>query len=279
MEYHPRGGAEGTRCPSLTIPDRTAYVPGVDLVCVRGVSPDHWIMRGRRGPRPLPPMIPTPAELKKTLIARGFEVYRTLGDQVVLADRVRDNLIMDSGVAVRVGAPLSVRFVVRAQASDFPSVSADDLYERARASVSDAQARGYAEVGVAAVPVRDPGDASSTLGHLVRGCLRTPRRERGRPGARAPLRAFAGKDPHARPPALRRLSRVRRLLSGWGPCLSWALARGSARAWLRPLGRDICGAQVRAHAEFLSKRWNRKCRSRGRRVLDHRRVCAGVSRR
>lgn len=108
-------------------------------------------------------MIPTPAELKKTLIARGFEVYRTLGDQVVLADRVRDNLIMDSGVAVRPGAPLSVRFVVRAQASDFPAMGADDLYERARASVGEALARGYSEVGVAAVPVRDPGDASSTL--------------------------------------------------------------------------------------------------------------------
>jgi len=108
-------------------------------------------------------MTPTPAELKKTLVARGFEVYRTLGDHVVLADRVRDNLIMDSGVAVRPDAPFAVRFVVRAQASDFPSVTADDLYERARTSVAEALARGYAEVGVAEVPVRDPGDASSTL--------------------------------------------------------------------------------------------------------------------
>ena len=48
-------------------------------------------------------MTPTPADLKKTLVARGFEVYRTLGDQVVLADRVRENLIMDSGVAARPG--------------------------------------------------------------------------------------------------------------------------------------------------------------------------------
>ena len=105
----------------------------------------------------------TPSELKKTLVARGFEVYRTLGDQVVLADRVRENLIMDSGVAVRPGAALAVRFVVRAQASDFPAASADDLYERARVCAADACGRGYAEVGVAEVPVRDPGDASSTL--------------------------------------------------------------------------------------------------------------------
>ena len=108
-------------------------------------------------------MTPTPAELKKTLVARGFEVYRTLGDQVVLADRVRDNLIMDSGVAARPGALLAVRFVVRAQKSDFPSAPADDLFDRARACAAEALGRGYSEVGVAEVPVRDPGDASQTL--------------------------------------------------------------------------------------------------------------------
>jgi hypothetical protein len=108
-------------------------------------------------------MTPTPSELKKTLVARGFEVYRTLGDQVVLADRVRDNLIMDSGVAVRPGAALAVRFVVRAQASDFPEANADDLYARARICAADACGRGYAEVGVAEVPVRDPGDSTVTL--------------------------------------------------------------------------------------------------------------------
>jgi hypothetical protein len=108
-------------------------------------------------------MTPTPSELKKTLVARGFEVYRTLGDQVVLADRVRDNLIMDSGVAVRAGASPAVRFVVRAQASDFPSARPDELYARARACASDALGRGYAETSVAEVPVRDPGDATQTL--------------------------------------------------------------------------------------------------------------------
>jgi hypothetical protein len=108
-------------------------------------------------------MTPTPAELKKTLVARGFEVYRTLGDQVVLADRVRDNLIMDSGVAVRPGAVLAVRFVMRAQASEFPSANAEDLYERARVCAAEACGRGYTETGVAEVPIRDPGDASSTL--------------------------------------------------------------------------------------------------------------------
>ncbi|RYZ03253.1 MAG: hypothetical protein EOO73_28640 [Myxococcales bacterium] len=108
-------------------------------------------------------MTPTPTDLKKTLVARGFEVYRTLGDQVVLADRVRDNLIMDSGVAAKPGEVLAVRFVVRAQASDFPSAKAEDLFARARACAAEAETRGYAEIGKAEVPVRDPGDASSTL--------------------------------------------------------------------------------------------------------------------
>ncbi len=108
-------------------------------------------------------MTPTPADLKKTLVARGFEVYRTLPDQVILADRVRDNLIMDSGVAARLGAVSAVRFVVRSQATDFPASVAEELYERARVAAAEAIARGYVEVGVAAVPVRDPGDPSSTL--------------------------------------------------------------------------------------------------------------------
>ena len=88
-------------------------------------------------------MTPTPSELKKTLVARGFEVYRTLGDQVVLADRVRDNLIMDSGVAVRPGDTMAVRFVVRVQQSDFPSAKAEDLYERARACAVALAGLGY----------------------------------------------------------------------------------------------------------------------------------------
>jgi hypothetical protein len=108
-------------------------------------------------------MPPTPNDLKKTLVARGFEVYRTLADQVILADRVRDNLIMDSGVAARPGDALAVRFVVRSQASDFPSAEAEEMYERARVCAAPALARGYVEKGVAAVPVKDPGDASQTL--------------------------------------------------------------------------------------------------------------------
>ena len=105
----------------------------------------------------------TPSELKKLLLAEGFEVYRTLSDQIVLADRVRDNLIMDSGVSAKVAVPPQVRFVVRAQGSDFPSESAEQIFERARQMASDALGHGYGEVGVNRVEVRDPGDSSQTL--------------------------------------------------------------------------------------------------------------------
>jgi hypothetical protein len=105
----------------------------------------------------------TPSELKKLLLAEGFEVYRTLSDQIVLADRVRDNLIMDSGVAARLGPVPSVRFTVRAQASDFPADSPEQIFERARRMATEALKRDYHEVSVNSVEVRDPGDSSLTL--------------------------------------------------------------------------------------------------------------------
>ncbi len=76
---------------------------------------------------------PTPSELKKLLSNAGFEIYRTAGDRVELADRVRDNLIMDSGVSVlAAGGELVVRFITRAQASEFTGESEEQLFERAR---------------------------------------------------------------------------------------------------------------------------------------------------
>jgi hypothetical protein len=106
--------------------------------------------------------MPTPSELKKTLIAQGFEIYRTSPDQVSLADRVRDNLLMDAGVGVRV-QELSVRVVFKAQASDFPGEEAEALFQRVRELAGTAEQRGYREVSSNAVPVRDPGDRSRTL--------------------------------------------------------------------------------------------------------------------
>lgn len=107
-------------------------------------------------------------QLKKALVASGFEVFRTQNDEVILAERVRDNLILDSGIRVGWVPPAedtSVRIVAvfRAQRSDFPSDDEDALYERARKLAQPALDAGFAEVGAAVLPVRDPADPNRTL--------------------------------------------------------------------------------------------------------------------
>jgi hypothetical protein len=106
---------------------------------------------------------PTLSELRKALIAEGFEIYRTIGPALLLADRVRDNLIMDSLVSAVSGDTLAVRFVVRAQRSDFPGEGDEQLFQRARQHVHSTEARGYREFQTNVVPIRDPGDRSRTL--------------------------------------------------------------------------------------------------------------------
>jgi hypothetical protein len=107
--------------------------------------------------------LPSPRELKKTLIREGFEIYRTLSDRIVLADRVRDNLIMDSGVAAGTGDEYQVHVILRAQASDFPGEHPDALWDRARKLGAELGDRGYSESLVRSVPILDPGDQSKTL--------------------------------------------------------------------------------------------------------------------
>lgn len=103
-----------------------------------------------------------PSTLKKSLVSEGFEIYRTAPNLITLADRVRDNLLMDSGVSVCEG-PLGVRVVLRAQSSNFAGEGPDALFARARALSEDLLSRGYVEVSAQAVPVADPGDRSRTI--------------------------------------------------------------------------------------------------------------------
>ncbi|HVU04452.1 MAG TPA: hypothetical protein VHE30_21995 [Polyangiaceae bacterium] len=106
---------------------------------------------------------PTPSELKKELIAAGLEIFRVQGNRVHLADRVRENLIMDSGVAAVATDPLAVRLVLRAQASHFPGETPDQLFGRARGLAGGSVQRGYAETEATVVPIRDPGGGPGTL--------------------------------------------------------------------------------------------------------------------
>jgi hypothetical protein len=109
-------------------------------------------------------MLTTTTEVKKALLAAGFELYRTRGQEVCLADRVRDNLIMDSGVSVLCrGSELAVRLIVRAQRADFPAEAAAVLFGRARTMAAAAESRGFREVSTMTTPVQDPVDGTRTL--------------------------------------------------------------------------------------------------------------------
>jgi hypothetical protein len=103
------------------------------------------------------------SHVKKVLADAGFEVFRTKGEEIVLAERPRENLIMDSGVRLRVGDALEVRIVMRAQKADFPNDGDAHLFERVRGLAALALSSGFAEVETTVTRVADPGDRERTL--------------------------------------------------------------------------------------------------------------------
>lgn len=102
-----------------------------------------------------------PKELKRLLTQAGFEVYRTLKDRVLLAERVRDNLIMDSGVAA--GLSHNAFVMLRAERRDFPHASEAEMFEHARALGKVPLSRGYSEDSVNVQVIHDPGDSTKVL--------------------------------------------------------------------------------------------------------------------
>ncbi|MCL2777462.1 MAG: hypothetical protein FWD73_05610 [Polyangiaceae bacterium] len=97
------------------------------------------------------------SQLKKELVASGFEIFRTLPGEVVLAERVRENLILDSGVRLGIVASgFCVRVVLGALRADFPTEPEPMLFERVRRLAEPALASGFAEISTHVNPIRDP---------------------------------------------------------------------------------------------------------------------------
>ena len=106
----------------------------------------------------------TPPQLKKALVAHGFEIFRTLPEEIVLAERPRENLILDSGVRVgTIDAGFRVRVVLRAQQADFPHEKEAELFARVRNLAIPALEDGFVEQSTQVNSVKDPADAERTL--------------------------------------------------------------------------------------------------------------------
>jgi len=106
----------------------------------------------------------TPHDLKKALVAAGLEVYRTTKEEVVLADRVRENLIMDSGVRVKPQRPgFEVAMVLRVRRAHFPNEADGVLFEHIRRLGGTALDQGFAERETRVTPLADPADPDRLL--------------------------------------------------------------------------------------------------------------------
>ncbi len=105
----------------------------------------------------------TPQEIKQTLVEAGLEVYRTTGEEVIVADRVRDNLILDSGVRVRAGDAMEVKLIMGLRRGQYPNESDEQVFTRLRQLAAPAMGHGFAEKQTGMAPVNDPADAKRTL--------------------------------------------------------------------------------------------------------------------
>lgn len=104
----------------------------------------------------------TPQELKKSLVQAGFEVYRTTPAGIVLAERVRENQIMDAGIRVSVEEPHEVQVRFRAEKHVFPGMDDAAVFAHI-AELTAAVATGFSEARREVVPQMSPSDREVQL--------------------------------------------------------------------------------------------------------------------
>lgn len=102
------------------------------------------------------------AETKRALRDAGFQVYDVKGDFISLAERVRDNLILHSGIAVR-AAPPTLVVHLRAQSTHFPGQSQDRVRAHAEDLAREFERRGYVVSGSSRTEVTDPSFPERTI--------------------------------------------------------------------------------------------------------------------
>ena len=104
------------------------------------------------------------SRIKKALVEAGFEVFRTRNEEIVLAERPRENLIMDSGRAPAAGGRRSrCGSFCGPRRRTFPNEDEARIFERVRKLAEHVLAAGFAEVSTSITRVADPGDAERTL--------------------------------------------------------------------------------------------------------------------
>ena len=106
----------------------------------------------------------TPADIKKALVAAGFELYRTRGNEVPIANRVRDKLDRRFRCA-RFAPPTRSRskWSCAHQRSDFPPTGPPASSNRARELRPPQSRGGYVESGSLTSPMPDPAEPERTL--------------------------------------------------------------------------------------------------------------------
>lgn len=103
------------------------------------------------------------ATITAALSQAGVEVYRIVGSQIEIAERVRLH-IMDSGVRIELGHELQVFFRARSQRSDYPHMSSDELLALVRGAIgAPAVTQGFVEQETASREIRDPTSHEQVL--------------------------------------------------------------------------------------------------------------------
>jgi hypothetical protein len=105
--------------------------------------------------------MPNVRDIKEALQAQGLEVYLSKGEAVHIAERPRENLIMDSGV--RLYTDLRVGFYARTEESRFPGEESSQLHQRIRSQLVHAEEQGFIEQRQFVTKIEAPGDATKVL--------------------------------------------------------------------------------------------------------------------